>query len=343
MVQEEGVDQEANKGVIAEAVFVKDGPKFSEVRYEEAGRNTRMTSVDNLTDWRRPKERVFAEEQGLEDLEAYVKKVIEVADETGHPEMAESARSFLENLTYIGKPELAEAVSGIASHLVEVARSGNDVYIYYANSRSEQYITLLTMEEVLRLTDGAFEIRKRFRISDAPHQIAKSCRLTEKKSLVAILDDFVISGTRIRTGAHRMFSHLVKSGFSPNEAQEMVEANVVAAPTSISIYVGTTNEKPLKFRSYFKIKERHDPQSNYRVSFTGAHCSVDYGFETEIGRYDEFLKKNMPLDQEVPVPLLYGITRPYGWEKDGYIDPGLQERWKKVFSQFYLKEVNEEV
>jgi len=161
--------------------------------------------------------------------------------------------------------------------------------------------------------------------------------------LVAVCDDFVLSGTRMRGFAGRIFDELLKNGVDPTRAQEIVEANVVAIS---GVFIGRTislgiedtcTKRPLRIFSYYFSPEYRDSVGRWvffpGVSLTGSHSSVDYGFEEAIR---ELMERFPYLD--CPPPLCE-LKRPYETENRGrrYRDPSLQSLWENLSTSYSLE------
>jgi len=142
-----------------------------------------------------------------------------------------------------------------------------------------------------------------------------------------------------------MVDALIKVGYNTEEAVKMVEANVCAAPRrrgdSKLEYRGVDNKNmPLNVYSYFSVPEYVDSHGKWPVfpgvSMTGAHCSVDYGFEAELEKMQRYLLgKGIVMD----MPLLTHIKRPYELKdgvSDDYKDEELQGRWTKIQKKYEL-------
>lgn len=330
-------------------VFEQNAPKLSEViKSGSLGKReniVKSVKYDPVTD--KPTERIFSEQHGIVDLFNFLNLEIKIAKDVGDAKTAENAQLFRDNITFIGETELKIATEGIARHLIESAQKGKNVIVFPANNRSERYISLRVMEEVDYLTEQNPDLRDRFKISQKPGEIAKKAKELMGNCLVAVPDDFVVSGTRITGFTSRMINSLIEAGYSPEKAMGMVEANVIATPrrekgTKLTFW-NKENGKDMSINvfSFYSVPEYKNSNKKWvvypGVSMTGSHSSTDYGFEVELEKAQEYMEnKGVKKD----IPLLANIKRPYELvdsSSTDYKDQELQKRWEKIQEKYGLK------
>lgn len=318
-------------------------PKVVDIAHD-SDRNNQLRSVEvSPITFKQSERPAFTEKEGLEDLVGFLDLTFQTAQAVGDNEMAEKVRLFKENVGFVGEKELKEATQGIARHLVDEAKEGKDVIVYVANVRSERYVALRVMEEMDSLTEELVELRKRIKVSESPKIIARNCKDALGNCLIAVTDDFVVSGTRIQDSATRMYRALLQEGFSQAEAASLIEADVVAIPqrregNSLSVGVGE-GKADLRVFSYYGVPEYRDANDKWvvftGVSISSSHSSTDYGFGQVLEELGEFLRRN---GVERDFPLLHRIIRPYEiGEGSKYEDPALQARWEKIIEKYGIK------
>lgn len=329
--------------------FEQNAPKLSEVvRSSNLGKRENIIKsvvYDPVT--AKPAERTFTEQHGIVDLFNFLNLEIKLARDSGDIKTEEKAQLFKDNLTFVGESELKTATEGIARHLIEYAQKGKNIIVFPANNRSERYISLRVMEEVDYLTEQTPDLRDRFKISQNTVEIAKTTKDMMGNCLIAVPDDFVVSGTRIRGFAASMINTLIETGYSPEKALGMVEANVVAAPkredgANLTILNRENHtEMPINVFSYYSVPEYKTSDKKWvvfpGVSMTGSHSSTDYGFETELEHAQKYMEDK---GVEKNMPLLANIKRPYGLvdsTSTNYKDEELQKRWNKIQEKYGLK------
>lgn len=292
----------------------------------------------------RAKEESFSEAEGLKDLADFIETVVKTAQESGDSEIKSQAEAFRDNLVFVGEKELREATQGIAQHLLERCREGKQVIVFPANTRSERYIALRILEEVDASTDETPDLRQRIRITQNPYRAARQCKENPGSCLIVVPDDFIVTGTRIQAFASTAYSALLKEGFTPDEASQVVEANVVASPdqpqgNKLSMGIGN-NGRSLRVFSFYGVPEYRDSKGIWfvfsGVSMTGSHSSTDYGFEQELKKFHAYLSKK---GAQRNMPLLANLVRPYQTKDttSQYQDPELQTRWEKTEEKYGLK------
>lgn len=327
-------------------IFDQEAPSLSEVikgpNFGKRENTIKSIKYDEVT--HKPIERSFTEQHGIVDLFNFLNTEIKVANEAGDTKTAEVAQLFKDNITFIGEAELKKATEGIARHLIEAAQNGKNIMVFAANNRSERYISLRVMEEVDYLTEQTPDLRNKFKISQNSEEIAKRSKDLMGNCLVAVPDDFVVSGTRISGFSSRMINTLIEAGYSPEKAAGIVEANVVAMParkdgTGLTFLNKETHEEiPINIFSFYLVPEYENSDKKWvvfpGVSMTGSHSSTDYGFEMELETMQKYMRER-GVDKDIP--LLSNIKRPYELvdsTSTNYKDKELQKRWEKILEKY---------
>lgn len=321
----------------------KEAPRIIDLILEQRTNKIKSNKVDPVTF--KKSEREFSESEGIENLIDFIETTIETAHVNEDTGAEETARLFKDNLRFVGEEELKEATQGIAQHLVDEAKKGKEVIVYPANVRSERYIALRILEEIDYLTEQTLEVRERIRITESLSGLVERSKQSSGNCLIAVTDDFVISGTRIQGSASKVFNELVQEGILPDQASSMIEANVVALPQRRGerLTVGSgEKERDLRTFGYFRFPEYRGSDGkwvvNTGISLTGSHSSADYGFETVLEDFQKYLKSK---SVEKEIPLLYQIVRPYemedNWASRNYKDKDLQKRWGRIQKKYGKK------
>lgn len=263
-------------------------------------------------------EQQFTEKEGLLQLDAFLDEVQSVAERTENTELTEEVTAFRDNLVFVGEIEMHTAVDGIAQRILERMQKGHEIYIYFANTRSEQYIAILLAERLEALLrpinrDALGEIH----LSRDDLAIAQHIRRSKEFSSIFVVDDFSLSGVRIKGDVGTMQASLLKEGFTQAQALAMIEADLIASDENMTYEVPDVTQQgqyvPFPVFSYYGVPEYKNSQGQWffhpGVSITGAHCATDYGFENVIKGFNEALKKAG--SSEVTV-LLTDLYKPYG-------------------------------
>lgn len=336
---------ETQEGTVAaptqeRVTVVEKGPKIIDLDLDGRENQVRSIEIDPITF--KPKERTFAEKEGIEDLIGFVDTVIETADKSGDPQMEETARLFKENLVFIGEKELKKATKGIAQHLLQEAKKGKDIIIFPAHIRSERYISLRILEEIDLLTEEDQQLRSRIKLTESAKQATEIAQKSTGNCLVAVPDDFVFSGFKIKGCAMRIYDKLLQAGFSSDKAFEMIEAEVITLPQrSGGKLTPGKEDKDLNFFSYYQVPEYRGKDGTQVVhtgiSVTGSHTSTDYGFDMELKEFHQFLRKE-GVDRKLP--LLHEVVKPYEMTDESprkYKDSALQGRWERMETKYGIK------
>lgn len=326
--------------------FIKKGPTLREIESDpelDARQNKLSSTITNKdTDWQ-PVQRQFTEHEGIVNLQQFLTTVSETATRAGNQDLAERAQAMQEGCVFIGESEMQEAIDHIAQQFRDEVQSGSNLLVYIGGNRSERYVALRIAEEFDALTDIIPHLKSRLHISDNPNRIARHAASSPEDTRIKVVDDFILSGKRLSGLTGEVLKELSTKGIPDKKIRYMTEAVVVAAPANLPSRIHGIDVG--KISAYYSAQEIRTTDGKWAVqtgtSLAGSHCTTDYGYQTEIREYSEFLKEqNINAD----LPLLFSIDRPY--ENDstahyfvGYSDPELQQRWENVSSKYSLAEV----
>lgn len=280
-----------------------------------------------------------AEREVILDFERYLKELKDLL--RGRPASLGRLEDIKASFGYIGVEEYTKATKDMAAMIFTDWAKDERVAIYCPGSRSEALIALMVLEELRN--KGLYPDFYHSDPSENKKRRGHIVRLLENTRFLPFsidggehpkiwaLDDFMCSGTRVRTSGGRLFDKLLQRGVDPNIAANTIKIAVVAAPENKAVEVfgdeiGRRDESwRLATYSFFKT---HNVAGNFsRTAFTGIYCPLDYTF-TEL---------LLPLEQEAGVangafennrtktPMLMRVVRPYESKTSGYI-----ERWRSV-------------
>uniref|UniRef100_A0A7C5YUM1 Uncharacterized protein n=1 Tax=candidate division CPR3 bacterium TaxID=2268181 RepID=A0A7C5YUM1_UNCC3 len=332
---------------------VKEGPKLTDIAervkqgrirgIEERGN---IISFDKVVYQGAREAGRCTEGQAVIETVQYIERVIDEARKIGDYDTARRATLLLENLVFIGEKELQEAISAIASRLLERAKEGKTVVIFFGGLRSERYIALRVLEQIDKMITEISEdedrerLHQNIRISGNSEKVAKLAERKNWNCLVAVCDDFILSGTRIKGFLWSVLNRLIERGVTLDQALEIVEVEVIATHGSfiqkgLKTEEGTPTERNFKVFSYYVAPEYCYDETHWvfypGASVTGSHCSVDYGFEAIIDMW----RKEFP---GLKLPPLYRIIRRYQSDMDGrFTDPKLQQKWETLSAAYLLR------
>lgn len=246
--------------------------------------------------------RVQAEYNALQELWQFLEQI------TKHPMVGSStqreAEHMMERLTFIGQPEYDRAVSAIAGQWKGWMEEGEQVCVItghiapgdadYWDSRtqapevkSDEY----TLERVLwHFSDEELSryVKSGLLLFDPRHL---DMRQPAAERRVVLLDDWIISGRQMR----RVYNTVTSR--APWLAGELFMQCIAASPRYIREGLGVGNDGrfyetfgveggsvSLPIRPYFAA---HPSSGGYygHAIITGAHSSVDYGFQERIDRW----------------------------------------------------------
>lgn len=229
-------------------------------------------------------------------------------------EIHESSSAFGENLRYIGQGEFNKAIDYFADDVWKTISQGQRVIFLVPGDRSEFFVTANILNSLRRQRSG--NLRSVVRYTRSLDDIPKN--MGDLKLFVA--DDFVLSGTRIRTQSGRLehrrpdlLKHLEFLILGCNTQVNTSDFTLMGEPIPINAYYGVS--------PYFNSSGSQVVHGN--VSITGSHCSTDYGFENPIFSYGTFLEqKGITYEKKLPID----IQRPYETDRRGnYRDPSFAQ------------------
>lgn len=280
---------------------------------EDDSRNNLIISVGaahgigvdtNESDYKR---RTHTEHDALAEYYATLTKIAHNADLKDIATLAESLR---DNLTFIGEKEYREAAKATATYwkwwldkdesrqlfVLKGAISSED-YVKSDEYLFDRILQYFSDEEMAKYKDRLI-VRQEDIIDDSPERLK-----------VVLLDDWTISGSQLRSAASSFLSAHPDSG-------GCLEIGLLCASKErIALglegikghYVGGILQKDISIpvKSYYMAHTAPimDGDSSRGVHITGAHSSVDYGFENTLTA--------MRVWGGNPLPPIANIVRPY--------------------------------
>lgn len=324
--------------------FIKIAPRAVDIANDDTRTNTIQTSVFVDGEWavypdRHKPPRIFTESEGLKDLITFLDRVERKASEVGDNELRNLVVAMREHIAFIGDREFIEATDAIAQRMIDMINTGKQVYVDLIKLRSERYTCLRILESFHALTEDVPELRRNVKLGRA-WEVAEACADNIANSHIVVPDDFGVSGNRISGATFLMQDELRKCGISANDALRSIEATLIAMPQEIVQGRLEVRDQLFNLFAYYGVPEYRDPTGVQYVftgvSMSGAHCSVDYGFETELDRMYRFMKDH---GESVDVPLLAHIKRPYEsapHASEHFANPDLQARWDTMVETYGL-------
>ncbi|MBC7546687.1 hypothetical protein H7171_02980 [Candidatus Saccharibacteria bacterium] len=302
-------DQIAETTELRNGEYVKNAPNFLEqiadtsrinlVHYVPNQKAARGTHLDQS------KAVSLTEHDALQGLYDFLSQTATLKD-GGKP--AIKATSMLEGLTFIGEREYNEATAAIAEdwkgqltvdkQLQICAIAGK---IRSGVMKSDSY----TLDKIL----GNF--------SDEELQAFKGRLVLEPSELEAgneslrllLIDDWTSSGMQLRDAGSSVLAAYPK--YADRLSVQLIAASKERLETGILANTSRGDEMVLPVNTYFVANDAPDAQAH----ITGAHSSLDYGFENEMGNMVYQLSKSRG-DDETNLPPLTNVARPY--KRPGY-------------------------
>ncbi len=323
--------------------FVKTAPRAIDM-YGDASRTNAIHSqyrpeTPSIYHRVEIQERDFTEADGLQDLITFLDQVEVKAQAVGETEIAETAGAMRENIAFIGDREFTEATDAIAGHMINLVKNGKRVYVDVVKLRSERYTSLRILESFHKLTEAEPELRDQVKLGRA-YDIAEECSADIANSHILVPDDFGVSGNRICGATYNMQDMLRKKGISANDALRSIEATLIAMPNEVVQGRLKVRDQLFSLFAYYGVPEYRKPDGGSYVftgvSMSGAHCSVDYGFEVDLDRFTRFMREQ---GETVTTPLLTHIRRPYeskATTAEHFADTALQDRWNTIVDKYGL-------
>lgn len=324
--------------------FVKTAPRAIDM-YSDTDRSNSIHSQfrpDSPSIYARVEiqERDFTEVDGLQDLIAFLDQVEAKARAVGETDIMETAAGMRENIRFIGDREFTEATDAIAVHMIEMIHNGKMVYVDVVKLRSERYTCLRILESFQKLTETETDLRDKVKLGSA-YNIAEECSDNIANSHILVPDDFGVSGNRICGATYVMQDALRKKGISANDALRSMEATLIAMPNEVVQDRLKVRDQLFNLFAYYGVPEYRKPDGGAYVftgvSMSGAHCSVDYGFEVDLDRFTRFMRDQ---GEAITTPLLTHIRRPYESKAstaEHFADTELQVRWNTIVDTYGLE------
>ncbi|HEX8762475.1 MAG TPA: hypothetical protein VF733_01830 [Candidatus Saccharimonadales bacterium] len=258
----------------------------------------------------------FTEREGVIDLDNFLLQVVKASEGQGDRqsrEMSDMANRMRQNFNFLGKEEYNAACKGIANAWKDyLVKHPKDGYINVFDPPVSEDGPKKSYNVVLS------DIKKEFDnlLQDRPDLVArlrtnpKDWRDSKNAKLI-VVDDWITSGNTISNNAAkamRTAREIKLSGLV-----QKTEAHLLISRQGESRrpwQVGDGNQFTL--RSYYETAT-NDPNA----SPSGSHSSVDYTFETPLGKMNDYLKTKGVYREK---PLLTHIERNYDARGDHYRD-----------------------
>lgn len=254
----------------------------------------------------------FTEAEGLLDLDNFLGQVIRTAygkSDQASRSALESAMRMKEEFSFLGEKEFNEACDGIAQMWKEYLEQdeGNVLNIYNHqrvgfDGRTEQKSFNVVLDKITeRFTERIKnEPYLALRVKDDPEKWVDA-----PGAKLVVVDDWMSSGNTIRTNAQKAGALAERMGLPGLNAKSEAHVLIARADQSAVNYVVQGGKVTAPVRSYYKTA--HDSGA-HRLSLSGAHSSVDYGFETPLANMQQYLSSHNVVREE---PLLTHIQRSY--------------------------------
>ncbi len=313
--------------------------KVTRESYNEETENSYTRESPTLEDfWEESDgERPSDERKGMEELADFIDRTIETAKQASNQELYEEALEYRKNFTFIGEKEFIEAERAMAETIAEEVRNGKTVFLYPFGNRSEKFVTI----NILKQLDGMLsdEEKKKVIYSENRILIGRQIAKLKDKAVLFMPDDFVLSGSRMKSVVEASVAELTKLGLTKKEIKSIIRPMAMVASDEDYKFSRTLNESKegddvkIGLSMYFKKKPFKGHPTG---AVSGAHCSTDYGFESTLERYQKFMMEN---GRDVPLPKLANIKRPYELVENSsvYKDSQLQLMYGELAGRYALR------
>lgn len=251
-------------------------------------------------------------------------------------DLVKEIEDFRENLIFINNAEFDKATDTLAERIIFEAEAGNTVAIFEYRDRSPRYIATKVLSKVLRILDSPSNyspeegavIKKRILLDYDPKSLAdRAIQLgDEEHRQFYILDDFALSGTKIREASVKVKSALY-SRQTNGEVKGLTICSSGAGWSSIPI------------ESIFK--PTHKAANQTGIAVAGSWSSTDYGYTNVLSRFGRLLGTHSEIDRVRNTgaqPLSHQIKGRYNRGPDGeYLDPQYAAEYAQVNDVFGVK------
>lgn len=257
------------------------------------------------------------------------------SDET-YEELIQYIENFKENMVYINNAEFEKSTDVMAERIIADAQAGTLVGVFSYIDRSPRYMCVKVLDKVRRLLESASnftpeeatQIKENIIFSESEAQLASevSKRKNDQNRPVQIyvVDDFVISGSRMSGGLKRVNRELIDQlpGADDVDVRGLV---LCAAP-----------EDDLAIDAVYQPK---DGKARTTKEMAGSWSSTDYGFENKLSHIATRTGVDHPLTADNSSLLLAHMIKGR-YEKDDsgqYLDPQYAEEYQKIVDTFGVK------
>lgn len=279
-----------------------------------------------------------AEEHEPEDI-AYDWHGRGPANET-YAKLVQDIKEFKENLVYINNVEFEKATEVMAERIVADAEAGNIVGVFSYADRSPQYVCVKVLDKVRRILesasnynpDEAERIKGNIVYSDSANGLvrdtAKRNQQDDAPIKMYVVDDFLVSGNRMRGGITRL-TKTVDAIVGSQDGIRIQGLVICAVPNEEDGYPG----QKIDVDAVYQPKSGETRTS---MAMAGSWSSTDYGYENELDKFAERTKIVHPLSpKRVSALSSHRIKGRYEQDQDGnYLDPQYAEEVEKTKATF---------
>jgi hypothetical protein len=320
---EEAAPVEANKPLSEKGkrfwetdAFIEHAPTFEEqlaeaIAHPEERGNTIMAQSAAIfgqytnTPDRRSKV-TFTEAEGIIDLHSFLSKVKQTAErdtsEVGS-QMLKEAEEFESSLSFLGSKEYETACDSLADMWAEYVAQGPG-HVINLHTRRQYGDVRKSYHEV---TDHVFHaFLKKVEGTPLADRIRRNPEtwVDGPDAKLVTVDDWSISGHTLDKAIQYAASAADSAGL-PGLGQKVEGHLLIARPQQVG-------ERQLDETTAYTIRSQYlvgGEESRKVPPTSGAHASVDYGFEMPLERMQAYIESR---GEKIEAPLLVDIQRPYG-------------------------------
>jgi|GEM_PF-3923247 len=326
VVEEETDDSQIPEVVknISERGFAELAPVFSEqLKDAETGARAKNLIRHNFTDPNGNTSTVSSEESEelmklARELSNARSKLLLDSARSGNPETEELLRltDSFEDLTFIGKQELDEAVKGLADYWTSYLQANPNATIQVLAAKREDmggsfgYMYSRVLDAIKSSEQGRGSGETTPQTTNVSHRIRYGSQvdkalLADPTSKLVFLDDWAISERSLKNHALSVFDQIPESdrlGYL-----EKTEVNLVFGfPEQVSYGIELADGHNAPVKAYFQGRKKF---SYTEANVTGAHASVDYGFEEPLRRIVQATSPGSVVEILTP----NGARKPSSW------------------------------
>ena len=172
----------------------------------------------------------LSENEAQQEMSTLAHWFTDVAEVINIPNLGNIGEALLDKSAYLSQEHFDQSINAFAHEISSVLESDPEVSLnlFVGELTSDLFISTLVVNRLLQL-NSSINIGNRLKIGLQPKDVFP---VTEK-SLIYILDDFIVSGNQLGANLVHMIQNFESKGLSRDKIKEMIRIRIMLAEPKI--------------------------------------------------------------------------------------------------------------